>query len=139
MGEIVYHGSNISGTDIVVLLQYVILPYDSHIPTPQGFDVFLKGLAELAINKNLIGNEYFLPKLARLEDEMAESDKDIEEEMVMPGAINDDSECEDYSEEETQDSSEREGNISSYCEEDDMPIVHVPECPRCLWADKHLS
>ena len=59
---------------IAYLLQYVILSYGPHSPNPQGLDVFLKGLAELGTKKNLIGNEYLVPKLARFEDEVAESD-----------------------------------------------------------------
>ena len=42
-----YHGCNISGIDIVDLLQYVILSSSSHIPKPQGLDLFVKGFAEL--------------------------------------------------------------------------------------------
>ena len=74
--------------------------------------MILKGLSELGINKNLIGNEYLLPKLTRFGDEVAESDECSEEEMASQDAINDESESEDYSEEETQDSkesSERQG------------------------------
>ena len=40
--------------------------------------MFLKGLAELGINKNLIGNKYLVSRLARFEDEVAESDEDSE-------------------------------------------------------------
>ena len=67
-----------------------------------------------------------------------DSEDDSEEEIASQDATNDESEN-IYSEEGTQDSmgsSEREeGNISSHWEEDDMPIVHVLECTRCLWVD----
>ena len=49
---IVYHFGR---HHIADLLQNVILPYDSHIQ--KGLHVFLKGVAELGLNKNLIGNE----------------------------------------------------------------------------------
>ena len=51
--------------------------------------MFPKGLAELGINKNLIVNEYLLPKLARFEAEVAQGDKNSEEEMASRDAIND--------------------------------------------------
>ena len=67
-----------------------------------------------------------LPKLARFEYEMAESDEDSEEdseEMASQESIDDESDSEVYSEEETQgsfDSGEREvGNTSSHCRQGD--------------------
>ena len=55
-GEIVYKGQNIRGTNIVDLLQYTVLPYNTEIPEPAGLDIFLKGLAKLEIDKSLIVN-----------------------------------------------------------------------------------
>ena len=57
-GEIVYHGRNIPGTNIENLLQYALLPYNSHIPEPRGLDLFTKGLVEAGVNKDLIKNRY---------------------------------------------------------------------------------
>ena len=37
-GEIVYHGRDIPGANIENLLQYALLPYNSHIPEPRGFE-----------------------------------------------------------------------------------------------------
>ena len=53
-------------------------------------------MAELDIDKNLIGNEYLLPKSARFEDEVAESDKYSEEEMALQDPMNNESQSEDY-------------------------------------------
>ena len=64
-GEIVYHGRDIPGANIENLLQYALLPYNSHIPEPRGFDQFTKGLVEAGINKDLIKNEYLLSKMAK--------------------------------------------------------------------------
>jgi hypothetical protein len=43
-GEIVYKRQNIRGTNIVDLLQYTILPYNTEIPEPAGLNIFLKVL-----------------------------------------------------------------------------------------------
>jgi hypothetical protein len=53
---IVYKGQNIRGTNIVDLLQYTVLPYNTEIPEPAALNIFLKGLAKLEINKSLIVN-----------------------------------------------------------------------------------
>jgi hypothetical protein len=79
-GEIVYHGRDILGTNIENLLQYALLPYNSHIPEPRGLDLFTKGLVEVGINKDLIKNEYILSKMAKEEYEMPQSESDVESE-----------------------------------------------------------
>jgi hypothetical protein len=43
-GEIVYKGQSIRGTNIVDLLQYTVLPYNTEIPEPAGLNIFLKVL-----------------------------------------------------------------------------------------------
>ena len=63
-GEIVYRGHNIRGTDIVDLLKYCVTPYHSEIPEPTGLSIFIKGLAELEIDKSLIVNGRVLSVLA---------------------------------------------------------------------------
>jgi hypothetical protein len=55
-GEIVYRGHNIRRTNIVDLLKYCVMPYHPDIPEPTGLSVFIKGLAELEIDKSLIIN-----------------------------------------------------------------------------------
>jgi hypothetical protein len=61
-GEIVHRGHNIRGTltDIVDLLKY----YHLDIPEPTGLSIFIKGLAELEIDKSLIVNGRVLTVLA---------------------------------------------------------------------------
>ena len=55
--------------------------------------MLLKGLAEPGIDKNLIGNECLLAKLAKFEYEVAENDEDSEEyseeEMASQDPMND--------------------------------------------------
>ena len=63
--EMVYHGRNNPNTNIIDLLDYTLLPYEAQIPEPRGLDLFIKGLAEVGINKTLIENEYLLTKLAK--------------------------------------------------------------------------
>ena len=80
-----------------------------------------------------------MPKLARFEVEIPESDEnsedDSEEEMAYEDSMDDESESDVYSEEtqgSMESSDEREvGNIFIHCKKDDMPIVHRLECPRC--------
>jgi hypothetical protein len=78
--EIVYHGRDIPATNIENLLQYALLPYNSHIPEPRGLDRFTKGLVEAGVNKYLIKNEYLLSKMAKEEYEMPQSESDVESE-----------------------------------------------------------
>ena len=63
-GEIVYGGHNIRGTYIVDLLKYCVTPYHPDIPEPNGVSIFIKGLAELEIDKSLIVNGRVLTVLA---------------------------------------------------------------------------
>ena len=63
-GEIVYRGHNIRGTDIADLLKYCVTPYHPDIPEPTGLSIFIKGLAELEIDKSLIVNGHVLSVLA---------------------------------------------------------------------------
>ena len=63
--EIVYKGHDIQGTDIVDLVRYCLMPYNQDIPKPAGLSLFIKGLAELEIDKSLIANGRVLTMLAR--------------------------------------------------------------------------
>jgi hypothetical protein len=56
--------TNIRGTDIVDLLKYCVTPYHPDIPEPTGLSIFIKGLAELEIDKSLIVNGHLLSVLA---------------------------------------------------------------------------
>ena len=64
-GEIVYKCHDIRGTDIVDLVRHCLMPYNQNIPEPAGLSLFLKGLAELEIDKNLIANGQVFTRLAR--------------------------------------------------------------------------
>ena len=74
-GEIVYKGQNIRVTNIVDILQYTVLPYNTEIPEPAGLNIFLKGLAKLEINKSLIVNGRVLTMLAHKQPLHTQSDK----------------------------------------------------------------
>ena len=63
--EIVYKGHDIRETDIVVLLLYCLMPYNQDIPESAGLSLFLKGLAELEIDKSFIANGRVLTRLVR--------------------------------------------------------------------------
>ena len=64
-GEIVCKGHDIRGTDMVDLVRYCLMPYNQDISEPVGLSLFLKGLAELEIDKSLIANGPVLTRLAR--------------------------------------------------------------------------
>jgi hypothetical protein len=64
-GKIVYHGRDIPGTNIENLLQYALLPYNSHIPETRVLDLFTKGLVEVGINRDLIENSIYCQKWPR--------------------------------------------------------------------------
>ena len=59
---------------------------------PRGLDLFIKGLAEVGINKTLIENEYLLTKLAKEEHKISESQSD--DESHSSGAESDNSDAE---------------------------------------------
>ena len=111
-GEIVYKGQNIRGTNIVDLLQYTVLPYNTEIPEPAGLNIFLKGLAKLEIDKSLIVNGRVLTMLAHkqpLHDVDTQSDK-------------------------SEDESENVDTTCNSCNKD-LHISHLGTCPVCAWTD----
>ena len=111
-GEIVYKGQNIRGTNIVDLLQYTVLPYNTEIPEPAGLNIFLEGLAKLEIDKSLIVNGRVLTMLAHkqpLLDVDTQSDKSEGE-------------------------SEDVDTTCNSCNKD-LHISHLGTCPVCAWTD----
>jgi hypothetical protein len=111
-GEIVYKGQTIRGTNIVDLLQYTVLPYNTEIPEPVGLNIFLKGLAKLEIDKSLIGHGRVLSMLAHkqpLHDVDTQSEK---------------------SEDESEDVDTTCNSCNKY-----LHISHLGTCPACAWTD----
>jgi hypothetical protein len=111
-GEIVYKGQNIRGTNIVELLQYTVLPYNTEIPETAGLNIFLKGLTKLEIDKIQIVNGRLLTVLAHkqlLHDVDTQSDK-------------------------SKDESEDVDTTCNSCNKD-LHISHLGTCPICAWTD----
>ena len=109
-GEIVYKGQNIRGTNIVDLLQYTVLPYNTVIPEPARLNIFLKGLAKLEIDKSLIVNGRVLTMLAhKWSHQDTQSDK-------------------------SEDESEDMDTTCNSCNKD-LHISHLGTCPVCAWTD----
>ena len=107
-----YTKDNIRGTNIVDLLQYTVLPYNTEIPEPAGLNIFLKGLAKLEIDKSLIVNGRVLTMLAHkqpLHDVDTQSDK-------------------------SEDESENVDTTCNSCNKD-LHISHLGTCPVCAWTD----
>jgi hypothetical protein len=147
-GEIVYHGRDIPGTNIENLLQYALLPYNSHIPEPRGLDLFTKGLVEAGVNKDLIKNEYLLSKMAKEEYEMPQSDSDVESESGEEDRKSDKSDNEseyddddgddneeDDNDDDNEDDDESEKLACNHCGEETGHIVYLMKCQRCSWKD----
>jgi hypothetical protein len=110
--EIVYNRQNICGTNIVDLLQYTVLPYNTEIPEPTGLNIFLKDLAKLEIDKSLIVNGRVLTMLAHkqpLHDVDTPSDK-------------------------SEDESEDVDTTCNSCNKD-LHIYHLGTYPVCAWTD----
>jgi hypothetical protein len=137
-GEMVYHGRDIPGTNIENLLQYALLPYNSHIPEPRGFDLFTKGLVEAGVNKDLIKNEYLLSKMAKEEHKMPQSESDVESESGEENRKSDKSDNEsEYDDDVTDDDGEPEKLACNHCGEETGHIVYLMKCARCSWKDFH--
>ena len=109
-GEIVYKGQNIRGTNIVDLLQYIVLPYNTEIPEPAELNIFFKGLAKLEIDKSLIVNGRVLTMLAhKWSHRNRQSDK-------------------------SEDKSEDVDTVCNGCN-NDLDVFHLATCPICTWTD----
>ena len=123
IGEIVYKGHDKRGTDIVDLVRYCLTPYNQDIPEPAGLSLFLKGLAELEIDKSLIANGWVLTRLAR-KDHIPMKDFDDSETVrdctQDSDALSDDSEYVD--------------TICNNCNKH-LHISHLGTCPVCTWTD----
>ena len=78
--RIVYKCHDIRGTDIANLVRYCLISYNQDIPEPAGLSLFLKGLAELEIDKSLIANGRMLTRSAR-KDHVPMKDFDDQETM----------------------------------------------------------
>ena len=122
-GEIVYKGHDIRGTDIVDLVRYCLMPYNQDIPELAGLSLFLKGLAELEIDKSLISNGRVLIRLAR-KDHVPMKDFDDSETV---------SDCTQDSD-ALSDDSEYVDTICKNCNKH-LHISHLGTCPVCTWTD----
>ena len=122
-GEIVYKGHDIRGTDIVDLVWYCLMPYNQDIPEPVGLSLFLKGLAELEIDKSLIANGLVLTRLAG-KDHVPMKDFDDSETV---------SDCTQDSD-ALSDDSEYVDTICNNCNKH-LHISHLGTCPVCTWTD----
>ena len=122
-GEIVYKGHDIRGTDIVDLVRYRLMPYNQDISEPAGLSLFLKGLAELEIDKSLIANGLVLTRLSR-RDHVAMKDFDDSETV---------SDCTQDSD-ALSDDSEYVDTIYNNCNKH-LHISHLGTCPVCTWTD----
>ena len=118
-GEIVYKDHDVRVTDIVDLLLYCLMPYNQDIPESARLSLFLKGLAELEIDKSLIANGRVLTRLVR-QDHVPMKDcddsKTVSDCMQDSDALSDDSE---YVE-----------TICNNCNKH-LHISHLRTCPVC--------
>ena len=96
-------------------------------PEPRGLELFIKGLAEIEINKTLMGNEYLLTKLAKEEHKMPESQSDDESDSSVLECDNSDDEKESVNESIQSDSDEE-------MESNSEPL-RKRSCSYCLFTD----
>ena len=108
------------------LLNYTLLPYEAHIPEPRGLELFIKGLAEIGINKTLIENEYLLTKLAKEEHKMPESQSDDESDFSVVESDDSDDEKESVNE-----SIQSDENIQSDSDEEMESNSEKLTCHHC--------
>jgi hypothetical protein len=59
-GELLRNQRRIPVTNIVDLLEYILLPFNDDIAKPRALNSLLEGLAELGIKKRLISNKKIL-------------------------------------------------------------------------------
>ena len=154
-GQLSYHGRTIPGSSVAKLLDYVLLPEEEDIDEPKGLSVFMKGLAELKIDKKLINNHTVLAKILSLENKLyqrgrgkSEDEDDQEEEddedQSDEEEEQDDNENQSDDEEEQEDQSdddeeeqEDDDDPHDTCESHHMAKSTLRRCPDCHWVTVH--
>ncbi len=107
--EILLHNRRIPRSDVIDLLEYLLLPYNKSFLVPGALTSFLDGLAELKVNKRLIKNKKALSDLIAKENFLKDTETDDEDE-----SDSEDSNSEPSSDEE----SDSEGSHNSEAEHD---------------------
>ena len=148
-GEMLYHQRRIPVTSIAELVEYAILPYSLDVKAPRGLNTFTKGLAEIGIDKKLIGNKRLLADLVARQPEEEDSDLSDSQTTVSSEIQNSDGDEDDENEQETdkisasesvESGSESEPEECHVCR-DFRPFYSIPvvQCPRCLWREGYYE
>ena len=160
-GELLFHGRRIPVTNITELADYVLLPYNEDVEKPRGLSTFMKGLAEVGINKSLIRNKKLVMEIIDLEkeanfvDESSESGQESESggESESLDESEYSGEQEDTSENDSQTESQSEGEDEEVeepwevscpnCENQNRSRILIQSCPHCGWQEaikvKHFA
>jgi hypothetical protein len=146
-GDILRKQQRIPVTNITDLLEYVLLTSNPDLLKPRALNSFLKGLAELGINKRWIRNKKALSDLMEKEDEY-QNDKG------QSGDASEDSSDDEETDHEDQDpddninteqknqheSEEKEVEAPCFrCGNSDVKVHRIVECPKCLWHDRLID
>ena len=155
-GQIKFHQRSIPKSQLSHLLEYVLLPEDDDIEQPVGLNAFMKGLAELGIDKALIRNHAVLGKVVALEKESGENSENQDDESINASDTEDvsdseisepssDQEDEEDIEDENSDSESTNTNDDNTedpwdcpeCGNSDINETFLRKCPDCHWTDDH--
>ena len=148
-GQLSYHGRTIPGSNLSELLEHVILDEEEDIDEPRGLQAFLKGLAELKIDKNMINNHTVLTKIVGLENKQYqrgrgksenEDDQDEDEDRSEEEEQDDDEDQSDDEEEHEDDDDDDEDDGDDpcdTCESRHMAKSTLRRCPDCHWVTVH--
>ena len=148
-GQLSYHGRTIPGSNLSKLLEYVIFDEEEDIDEPRGLQAFMKGLAELKIDKKLINNHTVLAKILSFENKLyqtgrgkSEDEDDQEEDDDEDQSDEEEDDDEDYEDQSDDDDDEEQEDDDDddphdTCESHHMEKHTLRRCPDCHWVTVH--
>ena len=156
-GQLLQNKRQIPVTNIVELVEYVLLPHNSEVTKPRALNKFLDGLPELGIDKGSIKNKKLLSELIEKEKGYRNAENTSENESNNEESLSD---IENYEAEEvaTENGSEAEGTQESdndsqetesinletstnfhskspceHCENSNVYGKLIMKCSKCFW------
>ena len=160
-GQLLRNKRIIPVTNIVELLEYVLLPHDDDVTKPRALNTFLDGLAELGIDKGLIKNKKLLSDLIEKEKDYRNNESTFENESNVESSSDREEDGEDIDSvngNEDKDTQERDNdtendseeteisspetsttihseNLCEHCENSNVYGTLIMKCPKCFWHD----
>jgi len=154
-GQLLRHQRIIPVTNILELVEYVLLTQNDGVAKPHALSTFLEGLAELGVDKRLIKNKKLLSDLLEKENEYRNNegsenneeqstDSEDEVETATENSQSQETEKNDLETESDNDNSNSESttitqqknpNPCQHCEGSNVYHTAVIKCPKCFWHD----